>query len=162
MSMGVLTAVCAVFTRKQVQMLRNLGAVPFCKTNVPQIMYSWECSNPVYGTTSNPLHLDYVPGGSSGGEGCLIAQGGSIVGLGTDIGGSCRIPAHMSGCCGLKASKNRLSTRGKGRDVTYGAGQAVVASCSGILSRTVNDMEFLMEHLCSEQSLEYGRTLDPR
>lgn len=56
-------------------MLRHLGALPFCKTNVPQIMYSWECSNPVYGTTTHPLHLDYIPGGSSGGEACLIAQG---------------------------------------------------------------------------------------
>eukprot|EP00750_Incisomonas_marina_P014824 INCI1789.1.p1 GENE.INCI1789.1~~INCI1789.1.p1 ORF type:complete len:612 (-),score=87.92 INCI1789.1:260-1996(-) len=142
-----------------VKMLRNLGAVPFCKTNVPQIMYSWECSNPVYGTTSNPLHLDYVPGGSSGGEGCLIAQGGSIIGLGTDIGGSCRIPAHMSGCVGLKASKHRLASRGKGRSVTYGA-QAVVASCAGLLSRTVDDMAFVLEHLCSPRSIEHGRTLD--
>ena len=49
----------------QVRMLRNLGAVPFCKTNVPQIMYAWECSNPVYGTTSHPLHRDYVPGAVS-------------------------------------------------------------------------------------------------
>ena len=143
-----------------VRMLRELGAVPFCKTNVPQIMYSWECSNPVYGTTSHPLHLDYVPGGSSGGEACLIAQGGSIIGLGTDIGGSCRIPAHMSGCVGLKPSKHRLASRGKGRDVTYGSGQAVIASCSGLLSRTVDDMVFLLQHLCSPRSLEFGRLLD--
>jgi Asp-tRNA(Asn)/Glu-tRNA(Gln) amidotransferase A subunit family amidase len=148
-------------SRVQVRMLRNLGAVPFCKTNVPQTMYSWECSNPVYGTTSNPLHRDYVPGGSSGGEACLVAQGGSIVGLGTDIGGSCRIPAHMSGCVGLKATKHRLASRGKGRDVTYGAGQPAIASCTGLLSRSVDDAVFVMEHLCSPDSLSFGCRLDP-
>ena len=88
-----------------------------------------------------------------------VLQGGSIIGLGTDIGGSCRIPAHMSGCVGLKASKHRLASRGKGRSVTYGA-QAVVASCAGLLSRTVDDMAFVLEHLCSPRSIEHGRTLD--
>jgi hypothetical protein len=80
--------------------LLDAGAVPIAKTNVPQLMYSFECENPIYGRTSTPSSELLIPGGSSGGEAALIASGGSVVGIGTDIGGSCRTPAHMSGCCG--------------------------------------------------------------
>ena len=58
----------------------ELGAVPFCKTNVPQAMYSMECVNPLYGTTSNPHNAAREAGGSSGGEGSLIGGGGSMLG----------------------------------------------------------------------------------
>ena len=144
-----------------VQILRRLGAVPFCKTNVPQIMYAWECSNSVYGTTSHPLHRNFIPGGSSGGEATLIAQGGSVVGLGSDVGGSCRFPAHMAGCVGLKLTLNRVSMRGKGLDTLYGGGQQIVASCNGFLSRTVDDMVVVLEAVLSDDAIvETRRTLD--
>lgn len=68
----------------------------------------------------------------------------------------------MSGCVGLKPTKNRLSSRGKGRDVTYGTGQPAVASCSGLLGRSVDDIVFVMENLCSPAALEYGRAHDNR
>ena len=79
-----------------------MGAIPFCLTNVPQTMVSYACSNPVFGVTTNPLDKNRTPGGSSGGEACLIAMGGSILGLGSDIGGSLRIPAHFCGIPSLK------------------------------------------------------------
>ena len=60
--------------------MHKLGAIPFCLTNVPQSMVSYACSNPVFGVTTHPLDKERTPGGSSGGEACLIAMGGSILG----------------------------------------------------------------------------------
>jgi len=93
-----------------VQMIRNLGGVPFCKTNVPQCMFSLQCSNPVYGTSCNPHSKDGNPrecGGSSGGEGVLVGGGGSILGLGSDIGGSLRSPVAFCGGYSLKPTASR-------------------------------------------------------
>jgi Asp-tRNA(Asn)/Glu-tRNA(Gln) amidotransferase A subunit family amidase len=95
-----------------VHVARSLGAVPFCKTNVPQTMLSFCCGNPIYGLTGNPHDVDRTCGGSSGGEGALLAAGGSCLGLGTDIGGSVRIPAHFSGCVGFKPTIARISRKG--------------------------------------------------
>ncbi|KAK6034111.1 hypothetical protein COOONC_28384, partial [Cooperia oncophora] len=63
-----------------VQQVKRLGMIPFVQTNVPQSLLSYSCSNPVYGTTSNPLDKERTPGGSSGGESAIIAAGGSIIG----------------------------------------------------------------------------------
>lgn len=60
----------------------KLGGIPFVKTNVPQTLMSFECSNPLWGTTSNPFGKFLSPGGSSGGEAALIASHGSIIGIG--------------------------------------------------------------------------------
>ena len=68
--------------------MKSLGAVPFCTTNFPQTLKSFGCGNPIYGDTCNPGDAIRTPGGSSGGEGALIAAGGSLIGLGTDVGGS--------------------------------------------------------------------------
>ena len=95
--------------------MKALGAIPFCITNIPQTMLSYACSNPVYGCTTNPHDSQRTPGGSSGGEACLIAQGGSILGLGSDVGGSLRIPAHFCGITALKPTQGRLCERGRGQ-----------------------------------------------
>ena len=68
----------------------------------------FECSNPIYGVTVNPHNILRGPGGSSGGEGALLAAGGSIMGWGTDIGGSLRIPSQFCGVCCLKPTTGRL------------------------------------------------------
>ena len=93
--------------------MRDLGAIPFCITNIPQTMFSYACSNPVYGCTTNPFDNERTPGGSSGGEACLLAQGGSIIGLGSDVGGSLRIPAHFCGIVALKPTLGRVCERGR-------------------------------------------------
>ena len=80
------------------------GAIPFVLTNVPQTLLTYSCENPVYGSTSNPLSKDRTSGGSSGGEGALIGTGGSLVGIGSDIGGSIRIPAAFCGVVGFKVT----------------------------------------------------------
>ena len=65
-------------------------------------MMSYACSNPVYGSTLHPQDPLRTPGGSSGGEACLIAMGGSPLGIGSDVGGSLRIPSHFCGIAALK------------------------------------------------------------
>ena len=95
------------------QILREFGAIPFCITNIPQTMISYACSNPVYGCTTNPFDNQRTPGGSSGGEASLLALGGSILGLGSDVGGSLRIPAHFCGITALKPTYGRLPERGR-------------------------------------------------
>lgn len=95
-----------------VKLLVDEGAIPFCKTNVPQTMMSFECGNPLWGTTENPVMKGFTPGGSSGGEAALIGAGGSVLGLGSDIAGSLRIPAHFSGICSLKPSDRRVPYSG--------------------------------------------------
>lgn len=87
-----------------VTILRDLGAVFYVKTNVPVAMMMAETANNIWGECRNPLHKDLSPGGSSGGEGALIAMYGSPLGVGTDIGGSIRIPAGMSSSSPYKSS----------------------------------------------------------
>lgn len=87
-----------------VKMLKSLGAVVVAKTNLPQSIMWCETDNPLWGLTTNPYNRDYTPGGSTGGEAVLIASGASMLGMGTDIGGSIRIPSHMMGIYGFKPS----------------------------------------------------------
>lgn len=95
-----------------VDQLISEGAIPFCKTNVPQSMRSFECRNPLWGSTKHPIKSTYSPGGSSGGEAALISAGGSILGIGNDIAGSVRIPAHFCGLYTIKPSVYRISNKG--------------------------------------------------
>ncbi|KAE9417752.1 hypothetical protein Angca_008416, partial [Angiostrongylus cantonensis] len=85
--------------------LRNLGAIPFVITNVPQALLSFVCSNSVYGTTVNPRDVTRTPGGSSGGEGALFAAGGTPFGTESDLAGSLRIPAAFCGFITLKPTQ---------------------------------------------------------
>ncbi len=140
--------------------LLDAGAVPLAKTNVPQLMYSFECENPVYGRTSSPSSEQFIPGGSSGGEAALIASGGSVVGIGTDIGGSCRTPAHMSGCCGIKPARNRLSGIRKSPTLVHGS-QTALASVPGVLGRHADDIATLYEGVLTERGITIMRAADP-
>lgn len=72
-------------------------------------MFAFECSNPVFGRTTNPYNEDYTCGGSSGGEAALLAMDGSAAGIGTDIGGSLRIPTAYCGIYSLKPASGRVS-----------------------------------------------------
>lgn len=95
-----------------IKQLLDAGAVLYVKTNIPQTMFAFECSNPIWGRTTNPWNENYTCGGSSGGEGALIAMDGSPVGIGTDIGGSLRIPAAYCGIYSLKPAAGRVSYHG--------------------------------------------------
>lgn len=91
-----------------VQRLRASGAILLGKTSLPQMLLTHECEHGAYGHCRNPFDLSRAPGGSSGGEAAIIAAGGSALGLGGDMGGSIRIPAHCTGVCGLKPTQGRL------------------------------------------------------
>lgn len=78
---------------------------PLTSRNFTDLISQWcECENPLWGLTTHPLNPKFTSGGSSGGEGALLALNGSLIGWGTDIGGSIRIPSHMNGLWGLKPS----------------------------------------------------------
>lgn len=95
-----------------VKLLKSAGAVLYVKTNVPQTMLIADCGNHIYGTTKNPFDESRTPGGSSGGEACLVAAGGSPFGIGTDIGGSIRMPAAWCGLLGMMPTEGRFTTVG--------------------------------------------------
>jgi fatty acid amide hydrolase len=138
-----------------VRVLREAGAVFLGKTNLSQAMLYVESSNPVYGVTKNPHDVTRGPGGSSGGEGAAIASAASPAGVGTDIGGSIRVPAHFSGVCGLKPTTDRWSNRGSSAPMP---GQEGVRGQCGPMGRTVADLALLMEVATSTRQA----TLDPR
>ena len=85
----------------------------YVKTNVPQTMFAFECCNPVWGRTTNPYNEAYTCGGSSGGEAALIAMDGSVAGIGSDVGGSLRIPAAYCGIYSLKPASGRVANGGQ-------------------------------------------------
>ena len=95
-----------------VSRLRKAGAIILGVTNTPELLMAWETDNLLYGRTNNPWDLLRTPGGSSGGEASAIASGCSAGGVGSDGGGSIRVPAHFSGICGLKPTPGRIPATG--------------------------------------------------
>lgn len=92
--------------------LRAAGAVVLGKTNMPEFALWWESDNLVFGRTRNPWNLDRIAGGSTGGEAAALAAGLTALGLGSDVGGSIRQPAHCCGVVGLKATHGRVPLTG--------------------------------------------------
>ncbi|XP_060481670.1 fatty-acid amide hydrolase 1 [Panthera onca] len=141
-----------------VQVLKLQGAVPFVHTNIPQSMFSYDCSNPLFGQTLNPLKSSKSPGGSSGGEGALIAGGGSPLGLGTDIGGSIRFPSSFCGICGLKPTGNRISKSGL-KGCVYG--QVAVQMSVGPMARDVESLALCLRALLCEDMFRLDAAVPP-
>ncbi|QKD51970.2 amidase signature domain-containing protein [Fusarium oxysporum Fo47] len=123
-----------------IQTLKKLGAVIIAKTNLPQSIMWCETDNPLWGLTTHPDDPKLTPGGSSGGEAAMLATGGSMIGWGTDIGGSIRIPCHMHGLWGLKPSSGRLSYHGV--EVTL-EGQQHIPSAIGPMARTLTSLKLV-------------------
>lgn len=141
-----------------VQVLKLQGAVPFVHTNIPQSMLSYDCSNPLFGQSTNPWKSSKSPGGSSGGEGALIGAGGSLLGLGSDIGGSIRFPSSFCGICGLKPTGNRLSKIGM-KSCVYG--QVAVQVSVGPMARDVESLALCMRALLCEDLFRLDPTVPP-
>ncbi|GAA5966667.1 hypothetical protein JCM3765_007267 [Sporobolomyces pararoseus] len=123
-----------------VSIVRASGGIPFVKTNVPQTMLSFECSNPLFGISRNPYSPDRIPGGSSGGEAALLGSDGSALGFGSDVGGSLRIPCHFSGCYALKPTTQRFPSKFC-RSTNHGFD--AIKSSMGPMGRSVSDVELL-------------------
>ncbi|KAE8154450.1 amidase signature domain-containing protein [Aspergillus avenaceus] len=126
--------------------LLALGAVLYCKTSLPQTLMLGETVNNIIGRTLNPVNQNLSCGGSSGGEGALSALHGSSVGLGTDIGGSVRIPAAFCGIFSLKPTHNRLSYRDVANAIP---GQTTYASSVGVLGNTIEAIHLVLSSLIS-------------
>ncbi|KAM6305863.1 fatty-acid amide hydrolase 1 [Aegotheles albertisi] len=141
-----------------VQVLRRQGAIPFVKTNVPQSLISYDCKNLLFGQTYNPLLFTRTPGGSSGGEGALVGGGGSILGFGTDVGGSLRFPAAFCGICALKPTGNRLSKKGV---ISGVLGQKAVVSAVGPMAKDVESLALCMRALLCEDMFSLDSTVPP-
>ncbi len=122
--------------------LRRAGAIVLGKTNTPEFMASYETDNFITGRTNNPWDVERTPGGSSGGEAAAIASGCSPGGVGSDGGGSIRMPAHFCGIVGLKPTPGRISLIGH-RSGELASGITV----AGPMARSVNDARLLFEAL---------------
>jgi fatty acid amide hydrolase len=127
-----------------VHRLQQADAVLLGKTNVPQLMLWHECDNPVYGRTNNPWNVERTPGGSSGGEAAIIAVHGSALGLGNDLGGSIRVPAHFCGIHGLKPTSRRLTNSGARANFN---GLEAMVSAAGPMARSVEDLALALRVL---------------
>lgn len=97
---------------KAVARLKQEGAIILGKTNTPTLCFCQETDNKLYGRSNNPWDTTRTTGGSSGGEAALIAVGGAAVGLGSDIGGSIRFPAHFNGVIGFRSGNRQVSQQG--------------------------------------------------
>ena len=122
--------------------LRNAGAIILGATNTPELLMAWETDNLLYGRTKSPWGLDRTPGGSSGGEAAAIAAGISAGGVGSDGGGSIRVPAHFSGICGLKPTPGRIPSTGH---FPPSGGPFALIGVVGPMARTVADLKLLFE-----------------
>ncbi|KAF8843949.1 general amidase [Paxillus ammoniavirescens] len=124
-----------------VDILEDCGAVPFVRTNIPQTLMWPETFNNIFGRTTNPYNRSLTSGGSSGGEGALIALKGSPLGVGSDIGGSIRIPSAMCGLYGLRPSYGRVPYGGaqnslEGQDSVLSVFGPMTSSISGLRAFT--------------------------
>ena len=124
--------------------LRAAGAILLGKTNVPDLLVAYETDNLITGRTANPWDLARTPGGSSGGEAAAIASGCSAGGVGTDGGGSVRVPAHFCGIVGLKPTPGRIP--GTGLFPTL-VGPFSLLGVVGPMARSVADVRLLLEVL---------------
>jgi Asp-tRNA(Asn)/Glu-tRNA(Gln) amidotransferase A subunit family amidase len=124
--------------------LRAAGAIILGKTNCPEFLSNYESDNFVTGRTNNPWDLQRTPGGSSGGEAAAIASYCSAGGIGSDGGGSIRIPAHFCGIAGLKPTPGRVSAAGHFPPMYHPGGLLGVA---GPMARSAQDVRLLFAAL---------------
>jgi amidase len=124
-----------------VQELRSLGAILYVKTAVPHTLMCGETVNNIIGYTMNPKNRYLSSGGSSGGEGALIGAHGSPIGLGTDIGGSIRIPAGFNGLFGIRPSVGRLPYEGMANSLD---GQNSILSVAGPLGTSIGGVRLIV------------------
>ena len=122
--------------------LKAAGAIVLGNTTVPEFLMAWETHSALYGRTNSPWNLERTPGGSSGGEAAAIAACCSAGGIGSDGGGSIRVPAHFSGICGLKPTPGRIPATGH---FPGSVGPFALIGVVGPMARTVQDLQLLFE-----------------
>jgi amidase len=131
--------------------LRAAGALILGTTNCPEFLMAYESANLVHGRVSNPWDLARSPGGSSGGEASAIAAGLSAAGLGSDSGGSVRVPAHFTGICSLKPTPGRIPGRGH---LPPCVGPFSTLGAIGPMARTMADVALMFRTLSGQDPLD--------
>lgn len=129
--------------------LKRAGAIILGKTNTPEMAIPFETDNPVFGRTNNPHDPTCTPGGSSGGEAAAIAAHLSPAGIGSDLSGSIRVPAHFCGIAGLKPTTGRVPMDGH---VPQAIGAMSLGACIGPMARRVIDLSLLLNVLTDAPS----------
>ncbi|KAK1959772.1 amidase [Colletotrichum sublineola] len=141
-----------------IRLAAKAGAVFHVRTNVPQSCMHLDCSNPIYGTTVNPYNRNLTSGGSSGGEGACVGLRCSVLGLGTDIGGSVRVPAAFCGSYGLRTTALRNPYKGI---CVPGLGQESIRCIIGPLANSVADIQLFENAVLNQEPWEEETSLVP-
>ena len=131
--------------------MRAAGALILGTTNCPEFLMAYETDNLLHGRTANPWDLTRSPGGSSGGEAAAIAAGMSAAGLGSDSGGSVRVPAHFTGICSLKPMPGRIPGRGH---LPPCVGPFQILGAIGPMARTIADVALLFRLLSGQDATD--------
>ncbi len=131
--------------------LRAAGALVLGTTNCPEFLMAYETANLLHGQTRNPWDVERTPGGSSGGESAAIAAGMSAAGLGSDSGGSVRVPAHFTGICSLKPTPGRIPGRGH---LPPCVGPFSTLGAIGPMGRTMADVELMFRTLSGQDDAD--------
>jgi amidase len=147
--------------------LRKAGAIILGKTNLPTLASGIQTNNPVFGRTNNPWDLSRTPGGSSGGAAAAISARLSFLELGSDIGGSIRIPAHFCGVYGLKCTGGRVSGKGhlsspKRLSVPQGWEALLQLGSMGPLARAIEDLRLVLPIIAEPTTPGLEQTLVPK
>ncbi|HBB95740.1 MAG TPA: amidase [Blastocatellia bacterium] len=132
--------------------LKAAGAIILGKTNVPEMAIPYETDNPVFGRTNNPHDLSRTPGGSSGGEAAAIAAGLSPAGIGSDLAGSIRVPAHFCGIAGLKPTSGSVPMEGH---LPLATGTLSFGASIGPMARRVADLALLFSVIADKPEARF-------
>jgi len=137
-----------------VDRLTNAGAIVFGKTNVPYLSGDWQTYNEIFGVTNNPWDYTKTPGGSSGGAAAAVSSGLTSLEVGSDIGGSIRIPAHFCGVYGHKPSYDLIPLRGHLPPPPGSLSENDTIAVAGPLARSAADLELALSVLAGPRSSE--------
>lgn len=138
--------------------LKKAGAIIIGKTNVSFMLRDWQSYNEVYGTTNNPWDLKLTPGGSSGGSAAALAAGFVSLELGSDFGGSLRVPAHYCGVLAHKPSVNLVPMRGAGPPTTPPSPNPISDfMAAGPMARTATDLALALDVLAGPDEMWDGK-----
>ena len=141
-----------------VKLLKKAGAIPHVKTALPITLLSFESTNDLWGVAKNPHNTKYSPGGSTGGEGALLAMNGSRIGIGSDVAGSVRAPAAWSGIFSLRCSTGRWPKMGMNTSMP---GQEGIPSVFSPMARTLDDLTYFAKSMISMKPWEVDYTCHP-
>lgn len=141
-----------------VKLLKKAGAIPHAKTALPITLLSFESTNDLWGVCKNPHNPKYSPGGSTGGEGALLALNGSRIGIGSDVAGSVRAPAAWSGINSLRCSTGRWPKVGMNTSMP---GQEGIPSVFSPMARTLDDLTYFTRAFIGMKPWEVDYTVHP-